>query len=175
QPWRVDAEQAGGGHLLDVGSHVLDYLDYVLGEFVEYSGSSASSGAVPVEDSVSLAYKTSRGIVGTALWNFAGSKNEDLLEFEGTKGRIYVEVFTPGSFKIEREGKVETITVADPPHVAQPLIQTVVDDLLGKGKCPSTGLTGARASKVMDACLNSFYNGRDDAFWARPKTWAIAN
>jgi hypothetical protein len=58
--------------------------------------------------------------------------------------------------------------------VAQPLIQTVVDELLGKGKCPSTGLTAARTSKVMDACLNTFYNGREDAFWARPKTWRTA-
>jgi 1,5-anhydro-D-fructose reductase (1,5-anhydro-D-mannitol-forming) len=79
--------------------------------------------------------------------------------------------FTPGSFTLEREGKLEKFEIADPQHVAQPLIQTIVDELLGKGKRPSTGLTAARASKVMDACLKTHYNGREGAFWARPMTW----
>jgi hypothetical protein len=59
----------------------------------------------------------------------------------------------------------------NPPHVAQPLIQTVVDDLLGRGVCPSTGETARRTSRVMDAVLAGYYGGRDDAFWERPETW----
>src|SRR5262245_60223017 len=31
--WRLDAQQSGGGIFLDIGSHVLDVLDYLLGEF----------------------------------------------------------------------------------------------------------------------------------------------
>jgi hypothetical protein len=40
--------------------------------------------------------------------------------------------------------------------VQQPLIQTVVDQLRGQGPCPSTGVSGARASAVMDAVLADF-------------------
>jgi len=59
----------------------------------------------------------------------------------------------------------------NPPHIQQPLIQTIVDDLLGRGSCPSTGETARRTSRVMDAALDSFYRGRGDAFWTRPETW----
>jgi hypothetical protein len=52
-------------------------------------------------------------------------------------------------------------------NIQQPLIQTVVDELFGRGKCPSTALTAARTSKVMDTALAAFYGGRDDAFWTR--------
>ena len=61
--------------------------------------------------------------------------------------------------------------VPDPPHIQQPLIQTMVNELLGKGTCASTGASAARASAVMDAALSRFYNGRDDEFWNRPETW----
>jgi len=45
------------------------------------------------------------------------------------------------------------IAIPDPPHVQQPLIQQVVDELTGVGKCPSTGETAARTSWVMDRML----------------------
>jgi hypothetical protein len=41
-----------------------------------------------------------------------------------------------------------------PPHVHQPLIQAIVDELAGNGRCPSTGESGARASWVLDRCLS---------------------
>ena len=37
-----------------------------------------------------------------------------------------------------------------PKHIQEPLIQTVVDDLLGKGECPSTGKSGARTNWVLE-------------------------
>jgi hypothetical protein len=52
-----------------------------------------------------------------------------------------------------------------------PLIQTIVDQLQGRGQCPSTGATAARTAKVMDQALADYYGTRDDAFWTRPQTW----
>ena len=56
-------------------------------------------------------------------------------------------------------------------NVAQPLIQTVVDDFLGQGTCPSTGESARRTSAVMDQVLADYYGGREDAFWQRPGSW----
>jgi hypothetical protein len=53
--------------------------------------------------------------------------------------------------------------------VHQPLIQTVVDQLLGRGTCESTGESGARASRVMDSCIASYYAA---ARGSRPATSA---
>ena len=36
------------------------------------------------------------------------------------------------------------------------MIQTIVDELNGTGKCPSTGESGARTAQVMDAILAEF-------------------
>ena len=58
-----------------------------------------------------------------------------------------------------------------PPHVGLPLIQSMVDDLLGRGACPSTGESARRTSRAMDRVLEGYYGGRTDAFWARPETW----
>jgi hypothetical protein len=41
--------------------------------------------------------------------------------------------------------------------VHQPLIQTIVDEMNGKGKCPSTGESGARTARFMDQLLDEFY------------------
>lgn len=38
----------------------------------------------------------------------------------------------------------------------QPMIQAIVDELNGKGKCASTGESAARTAQVMDAILGEF-------------------
>lgn len=172
--WRLEAEQAGGGIFLDIGSHVIDLLDHLLGEFVEFGGSAFTTGATQVEDNVSVHFRTKFGVLGSASWNFAANAKEEQLEIDGTEGRISTQVIFHSPITVTRGEQSETIEIPDPPHVAQPLIQSVVDELLSKGACPSTGQSAARASKVMDAALNSFYHGRDDEFWKRPQTWGIA-
>jgi predicted dehydrogenase len=171
--WRLDAAQSGGGLFLDVGSHVLDLLDHLLGPLVEVGGSVSSTGATAVEDVVAMHFRTDRGVVGTASWNFAASQQHELLEIDGTAGQISMQVLGWSSIRmtLENGSNAHEITLPDPPHIQQPLIQSVVDELLGRGTCPSTGVTAARTSAVMDATLNSFYAGRDDAFWTRPQTW----
>jgi predicted dehydrogenase len=170
--WRTNAEQSGGGIFLDVGSHVLDLLDFLLGEFVEFDGSASTTGATAVEDVVSLHFRTSRGIVGSASWNFATSVMEEQLEIDGTEGRLSMEVLGYTPLLLTRAGEEsQTIELPDPPHIQQPLIQSVADELLGRGKCPSTGASAARTSRVMDAALSRFYGGRDDQFWTRRETW----
>jgi hypothetical protein len=81
----------------------------------------------------------------------------------------------PLRLKREEEGEdsssTDTFEEGTPPHVHQPLIQTMVDQLLGRGVCPSTGESAARTAKVMDAALKNYYGSRDDAFWDRPDTW----
>jgi 1,5-anhydro-D-fructose reductase (1,5-anhydro-D-mannitol-forming) len=172
--WRTNAELAGAGHALDTGSHVLDLLDYLLGEFVEFGGSATTSSTAPgsVEDRVVMHFLTERGVVGSAEWNYAASEDAELLEIQGTQGRLSTQVAGHSPLEFRRGEHVETFAIADPPHVQQPLIQSVVDELLGQaGACPSTGPTAARTSKVFDAVLSRFYGGRDDDFWLRPQTW----
>ena len=55
-----------------------------------------------------------------------------------------------------RDDRVEEFPVGDPPHVHQPLIQTIVDELNGGDAAPSTGESAARTAWVMDEILAGF-------------------
>ena len=82
------------------------------------------------------------------------------------EGRITFSTFPPLAppagrppvpIRLARGDAVEDFAVADPPYVHQPLIQTIVDELHGRGKCPSTGESGARTSWVLDECVRDYY------------------
>ncbi|HLK58519.1 MAG TPA: Gfo/Idh/MocA family oxidoreductase [Chthonomonadaceae bacterium] len=171
-PWRFQAEEAGGGLFLDLGCHTLDILDFILGPLTEVSGSAANlAGPYAVEDSVALQFRTPSGALGLAAWNFVSAIREDIIEISGTEGRITLSTFGNEPVVLEAPQGRETFDLPNPPHIQQPLIQSIVDELQGMGRCPSTGVTAARTNRVMDIALSGFYGGREEAFWQRPDTW----
>lgn len=197
-PWRLVAEEAGGGLFLDLGCHTLDILDFILGPLQDAEGTAANlASPFAVEDSVALRFRTESGGLGTAAWNFAAGVREDIIELTGTEGRIALSTFGnepiqmrtgngdekfallfPASARPPQEGTLlrteagdETFDLPNPKHIQQPFIQLMTDSLHGKGECPSTGETAARTSQVIDIALGGYYGGRGDAFWTRPETW----
>jgi len=58
-----------------------------------------------------------------------------------------------------RDGMRE-VAAETPLHVRQPLIQMVVDELRGVGRCPRTGESVARTSWVTDRLLEDYRQGR---------------
>ena len=173
--WRVSAEEAGGGHFLDVGSHVVDLVDFLFGPLEAVSGSAERAGpAGDVEDRVAMSF-TAGGVAGRGRWDFASDEAADLLTVTGTLGTLRFSVFGDEPLAWDRAGSSEPLVRPNPPHVQQPMIQSVVDDLLGRGTCPSTGESARRASAVMDTVLNGYYGGRGDEFWRRPGTWPGRN
>jgi predicted dehydrogenase len=170
--WRVDATLAGAGHFLDVGSHALDLLDFLLGPLLDVAGTAVNAGgAYDVEDSVALTFRTGSGAVGSMSWNFAGAVRDETMRITGTDGEVTFPMFTSKPVLLDGAGGPREFDIPYPPHVAQPMIQSVVDDLLGLDTCPSTGETARRTSRVMDRVLDGYYGGRADAFWERPATW----
>ncbi len=171
-PWRLDAAEAGGGLFLDLGCHTLDVLDFIVGELKEVTGEAGNAAsAYAVEESVTLSFRTEGGAAGSALWNFASPLREDEIQITGTEGRVSLSTFGSEPVRWETEGEVRTFDLPNPETIQQPLIQTIVDALHGKGDCPSTGETASRTSRVMNLALSGYYRGREDAFWTRPETW----
>jgi hypothetical protein len=82
---------------------------------------------------------------------------------------------------------LQRIEFEAPMHAAQPLIQSIVNELRGGVvndgggadnnnqqrlvKSPARADNAIRTSEVLDAVLNSYYGGRHDEFWKRPDSW----
>ena len=154
-PWRVDPEVSGGGYFFDLASHQLDFLDYLLGPIAQASGHATNqAGFYQAEDAVTASFTFASGALGTGVWNFAADQRRDRIEIVGDKGRIAFAAFAFTPVELTTDAGTETIAIAPPQHVQQPLVQTVVDALLGRGECPSTGISAARTSQVMDQIVH---------------------
>lgn len=155
-PWTVRPELSGGGIFVDIGCHTLDILDYLLGPMVDARGMvSHQMDAYPAEDTVAMAFAFGSGVLGTGLWNFCADRREDRVEIVGDRGRLVFATFGEGPIRLEAGDRVEDIHIANPEHIQQPLIESIVAELTGKGLCPSTAESGARTSWVMDQVLRS--------------------
>jgi predicted dehydrogenase len=153
-PWRVRPDIAGGGLFLDLGSHMLDFLDYALGPISEVHGiASNRAGLYPAEDTVTGTWRFSSGGHGVGTWCFAAAESRDHTEIIGSRGRIEYSTFESTPIVLSTPDGRRELSIDNPPHIQQPLIQLVVNALAGHGSPPSTGDTAARTSWVMDQML----------------------
>jgi 1,5-anhydro-D-fructose reductase (1,5-anhydro-D-mannitol-forming) len=175
-PWRVQAEHAGGGLFLDLASHTLDVLDFFFGPLLSVSGEARNIRCgLDVEDQVSLEFGTGSGAYGRGFWSFTSTTNEDSIHIEGSAGSLRLSTFGDGPVELETAAGSELFTLPNPRTIHGPMIQTIVDSLLGRGRCLSTDVSAARTSHVMDQALESYYGSRDDDFWKRPERWPGRN
>ncbi|NLF74374.1 MAG: Gfo/Idh/MocA family oxidoreductase [Chloroflexi bacterium] len=163
-PWRVVPEIAGGGKFVDLASHMLDFLDYVLGPIRQAQGfASNQAGLYAAEDIVSGSFVFDSGAQGVGTWCFSSGQALDRIEIAGTEGQIAFACFDTSPITITAGGQTATYQIDNPPHVQGPLIQMVVDALNGSGACPSTGESAARTNWVMDQMLAGYRSARRPA------------
>ena len=152
--WRWDPEVGGDGLLFDLGSHGLDLLDHWLGPLAEVRAFAATR--LPwsrVTDEVVGAFRFENGAMGVATWGFAGGVRRDRITVVGTRGSLSVPLFADGPVhERDPQGACVEHAIAHPAHVQEPLIATIVDELLGRGgPCPSTGASALRTQAVLEA------------------------
>ena len=162
--WRIDPEIAGGGYFFDLAAHQLDYLDYVFGPIKIVSGFVGNqAGLYPAEDIVVGAFQFQSGLLFSGTWCFTvdPSAAKDEFTIVGSEGTLRISFFGAPKIYLERFNQpTEVFEFELPKHIQQPLIQTVVDDLLGKGICPSTGESAIRTNQVMEALTHDYYNNQ---------------
>jgi predicted dehydrogenase len=157
-PWRVQPEISGGGIYVDLASHILDILDFLLGPICEVQGVASNHGKhYPAEDIVTGHFVFESGVHGMGTWCFTAFEDCDQTEIVGSKGKISYVTFDSSPILLTTQEGITSFAIDNPPHIQQPLIQTIVDELNGVGRCPSTGESAARVNWVMDRMLESYY------------------
>lgn len=159
-PWRVQPHLSGGGLFFDVASHTLDILDFLLGPIEEAKGfASNQSGTYEVEDIVTATYKFESGVHGTGTWCFSTHEDFEMNEIVGSKGKITFSTFGEQPIEMLSDEGTERWAFDADAHIQQPLIKTVVGDLLGTGHCRSTAESAIRTTRVMDELVKDYYQG----------------
>jgi 1,5-anhydro-D-fructose reductase (1,5-anhydro-D-mannitol-forming) len=152
--WRLNPEIAGAGLFLDLGSHYFDIIDFLAGPITAAAGFPLNTGgSYAAEDVTAVAFQIGDTVAGTGVWNFNAPTSADSIVFTGSAGEISTAVREDEDVIVTRGGSSNLYRFRNPPHVHQPLMQTIVDELRGKGKCESTGDSGARSAWVTDTCL----------------------
>ena len=152
--WRILPEVAGGGYFYDLASHQLDALDFLFGPIVEANGFAANqSKQYPADDITIGSFRFDSGVLGYGVWAFNTGDTSDIevTTIVGSKGQVSFPFFGDNKVTLEVDGKPKEVfehTISQ--HMQGPLILTVVNELLGKGTCPSKGESGARTNWVLE-------------------------
>ena len=153
QQWRTDRNISGGGYFHDMASHTINIAQYILGNIREVKGFAYNIGRLyEVEDVVSASFLFESDVVGSGIWNYVSSKQgkKDLIEITGKKGLVRLSTFSFAPIELITTSGREIFDPPAPDLLQQPMIQSVVDEFLGKGVCPSDGKSGAHTSWVID-------------------------
>lgn len=155
-PWRLRREVGGEGYFYDLAPHTLDILDFLLGPLADASGYKENRGGFyEVADTVTAAFRFASGVAGSGTWCFAAPEQArtDSVVITGREGILRFSTFDFDPVELTTARGVERFACASPEFIQGPLIETIVAELRGEGSCPSTGISAARTSWVMDRIM----------------------
>jgi predicted dehydrogenase len=155
--WRVNPEISGGGYFIDLASHHLDMLDYLLGPIINANGFCSNLGKkYEAEDQVLAAFEFENGVAGKGSWvfNLAENCNHEITTIYGSNGKVSFTFFDDFHILLEINGKEpRRMDYIMPEHVQKPLVESIIADLMGGEKCNSTGESAIRTSLVVDKIM----------------------
>lgn len=153
--WRVQPDVSGGGLFVDVVSHRIDLMIYLLGEPAEVRGLSVTvEPGSRVEQAVSLAVRFAGGTLCSISGGFASPRWADRFVIAGTKGVIEAanldsHAFTLRAGDAAEEFRFEKLSA---PHLG--LIRHIERVLGGQEANAAPGGHGLLTDSILDAGLH---------------------
>lgn len=151
--WRVQPALSGGGIFYDLAPHQIDLLIFLFGEANHFSGLSFNRAKLyDAEDVVTGMASFAGGILFSGIWCFTSGEasKEDIIEINGTKGKISFSVFG-NEVTVVTDQLSEQLMFTPPTHIQQPMIERVTQYFLGKGPNPCSASEAIRSFAMMEA------------------------
>lgn len=151
QNWRVQPEMAGDGYFYDLGSHQINLLEFLIGEISDVQGMAVNQSNINKSNDVIVAnILFKNNTIGSCFWAFNhGVKNRrDEIIINGAKGNIKMACFKDSPILLtDIEGNTISFNIPYPEHVQQPLIESIVNDLINNTQQTySTGKIGSKTN-----------------------------
>ncbi len=159
--WRANQEKGGGGCLIEIGSHRLDLLSYLLGEMREVSAFTDTIVAdYEVEDCACLIMRFRNGIHALVNFNWNTSSKTDDFEIYGDTGRIVASPLDTERLCIYDRDKVSEYELPRCEYTHLPVIENFVKSINGEAEVFIPGEEGMKANQIIDAAYESSRTGR---------------
>lgn len=174
EKWLYNPVLSGGGKFYDISPHTVDIFQFLFGEITDVSGKAENRGLdCPLADLVSLEVVTERNVRGKLTFDCAAKEKSDRMVVTGSDGTMEFSVHGKMDVAI-RDGQgnlLEAFEIRDPVTVEQPMVESVVEDLLGLSRCEIHARDVVSTYAVIDKVLDPFYGGRQDDFWNHPERY----
>ena len=149
--WRVNRDISGGGVLMDLGSHRISLLQYLMGAVASVQGYAETVHLdIDVDDSAvfTLRFESSAHAVANINWNVGVSIDD--VEVYGTKGRLRCSPLNSGNLTLETksEGLVE-LHQTPLTHTHTGLVEDFVNHLKTGESIRCSGESGLQTNAVI--------------------------
>lgn len=160
--WRVEAV-AGGGAMMDVGSHRLDILCYLLGEPRRVAGLTGRlTMGYDVPDTETLVGEMASGaqVLAQAGWNLRIGPDE--MEIHGTEGSLIATPFDGRPEIILRGQGEDQVLAVEPPatNMHLPLVASFAARVAAGEPPEFDGRDGMQASRLIAGAYRSQHSGK---------------
>lgn len=153
--WRTDSKISGGGVLMDIGSHRISLLEFLMGEIDTVNGFAETvQSDLPVDDSAvfTLRFVNGTHAVANINWN-VGVSNDDIEVF-GTEGSLKCSPLNSGNLIVQnRSGGIVDMSQEPLPYTHTGLVRNFVNHLKTGASIRCSGESGLRTNKVIEEIM----------------------
>ena len=151
RPWRLARAQAGGGPLMDIGSHRIQLFLELFGPVAKIKSiCSPATGNDEVENRAVIVLRFQNGIIGSLICSFADSGYIDEFRVIGTQGRLEVSPLNSGRLIVVKEGLERIENHPPAANLHEPLIADFVAAIQETRRPRVSGEDGRDVNQVIE-------------------------
>ena len=148
--WRINPEISGGGVLMDIGSHRIDLLQYLMGDIVSVRGYAETVHLdVDVDDSAVFTLRFASGAHAVANINWNVGTAVDDVEVYGTEGCLRCSPLNSGNLTLEKSGDRFELDRVPLPHTHTGLVEDFVNHLKTGEPIRCSGKSGLKTNATI--------------------------